>query len=69
MPGDNCSPYPPQTNGKLERFHETLKARLNLFVFASPEARRVAMAKSIEFYNAPAITAKPPLRLVDSAGN
>ncbi len=31
-----CSPYHPQTNGKLERFHETLKARLNLLVFTSP---------------------------------
>jgi hypothetical protein len=38
MLGDNCSPYHPQTNGKLERFHETLKARLNLLVFTSPEA-------------------------------
>ena len=46
-----CSPYHPQTNGKLERFHETLKARLNLLVFTSPEARRAAMAEFIEFYN------------------
>jgi putative transposase len=45
-----CSPYHPQTNGKLERFHETLKARLNLLVFSSPEALRVAMADFIEFY-------------------
>ena len=46
-----CSPYHPQTNGKLERFHETVKARLNLLVFASPEALRAAMAEFIEFYN------------------
>jgi RNA-directed DNA polymerase len=46
-----CSPYHPQTNGKLERFHETLKARLNLLVFTSPEALRVARAEFIEFYN------------------
>jgi transposase InsO family protein len=46
-----CSPYHPQTNGKLERFHETLKARLNLLVFPSPEALRAAMAEFIEFYN------------------
>jgi len=45
------SPYHPQTNGKLERFHETLKARLNLLVFSSPEALRAAMAEFIEFYN------------------
>jgi putative transposase len=46
-----CSPYHPQTNGKLERFHETLKARLNLLVFTSREALRAAMAEFIEFYN------------------
>ena len=46
-----CSPYHPQTNGKLERFPETLKARLNLLVFTSPEALRAAMAEFIEFYN------------------
>ena len=51
MPGDNCSPHYVQTNGKLERFHETLKARLNLLVFTSPEALRAAMAEFIEFYN------------------
>jgi len=47
----HCSPYHPQTHGKLERFHETLKARLNLLVFTSPEALRAAMAEFIEFYN------------------
>ena len=46
-----CSPYHPQTNGKLERFHETLKARLNLLVYTSPEALREAMAEFIGFYN------------------
>jgi transposase InsO family protein len=46
-----CSPYHPQTNGKLERFHEALKARLNLLVFTCPEALRAAMAEFIEFYN------------------
>ncbi len=46
-----CSPHHPQTNGKLERFHETLKARLNLLVYLSPEALRAAMAEFIGFYN------------------
>ena len=32
-----CAPHHPQTNGKLERFHETLKARMNLLVYTSPE--------------------------------
>ena len=32
-----CAPHHPQTNGKIERFHETLKARMNLLVYTSPE--------------------------------
>ncbi len=46
-----CSPHHPQTNGKLERFHQTLKARVNLLVYTSPESLRAAMAEFIEFYN------------------
>jgi transposase InsO family protein len=30
-----CAPRHPQTNGKIERFHETLKARMNLLVYTS----------------------------------
>jgi len=44
-----CSPHHPQTNGKLERFHQTLKKRFNVLVYTSPEAR--AMAVHIEYYN------------------
>jgi putative transposase len=46
-----CSPHHPQTNGKLERFHETLKARTNLLVWTSPEELRRAIEGFIEFYN------------------
>jgi len=46
-----CAPHHPQTNGKIERFHETLKARLNLLVYTSPVQLRAAMAEFIEFYN------------------
>ena len=46
----DCSHQHPQTNGKLERSHETLKARLNLLVFTSPEALLAAMAEFIKFY-------------------
>jgi len=51
MPGDDCPPYHPRTSGKLVCFHETLKARLNLLVFTSPEALRAAIAEFIEFCN------------------
>jgi transposase InsO family protein len=46
-----CSKHHPQTNGKLERFHETLKVQLNLLVHTSPEQLRAAMAEFIECYN------------------
>ena len=46
-----CSPRHPQTNRKLERFHETLKARVNLLVYSSPEELRRAIGEFIEFYN------------------
>ena len=39
-----CAPHHPQTNGKIERFHETLKARLNLLVYTSAEQLREALA-------------------------
>ena len=45
------APHHPQTNGKIERFHETLKARLNLLVYTSAEELRRALAEFIEFYN------------------
>jgi putative transposase len=46
-----CAPHHPQTNGKVERFHETLKARVNLLVYTSPGLLRAAMVEFIEFYN------------------
>lgn len=46
-----CSPHHPQTNGKLERFHQTLKARLNVLVYTRAEVLRWAMAEFIEYYN------------------
>jgi transposase InsO family protein len=46
-----CSPHHPQTNGKLERFHQTAKTRLNVLVYNSPEALERALAEFIEYYN------------------
>jgi hypothetical protein len=47
------APHHPQTNGKLERFHETLKARLNLLVYTSLEVLRTAMADFIRYDHEP----------------
>ncbi len=46
-----CSPHHLQTNGKLERFHQTRRARVNLLVYTRPEQLRAPMAEFIEFYN------------------
>ena len=46
-----CAPHHPQTNGKIERFHETLKARMNLLVYTSPDELRRTMQDFIEYYN------------------
>jgi putative transposase len=46
-----AAPYHPQTNGKLERYHRTAKASVNLFVYTSPEALIEAVAKFVRYYN------------------
>ncbi len=46
-----CAPHHPQTNGKIEHFHETLKARMNLLVYTSPDELRRTMQAFIDYYN------------------
>ena len=46
-----ASPYHPQTNGKLERYHRTAKAKVNLFVYHSPGALSEAMDSFVNYYN------------------
>ena len=46
-----CAPHHPRTNGKIERFHETLKARMNLLVYTSPDHLRRTMQDFIQCYN------------------
>ena len=51
-----CSPHHPQTNGKPERFHENLKARLNLLVYTGPGNHWVPWRTSSTLANAAATT-------------
>jgi hypothetical protein len=46
-----CAPHHPQTNGKIEHFHETLKAHMNLMVYTSPDELRRTMQAFIDYYN------------------
>jgi putative transposase len=46
-----ASPYHPQTNGKLERYHRTAKANINLLVYHSREALEQAMGEFVRHYN------------------
>lgn len=46
-----ASPYHPQTNGKIERYHKTLKQRIYLSVWDSPDHLAEAIDQYIEEYN------------------
>ena len=46
-----ASPYHPQTNGKIERFHKSLKGKVNLMVWDSADALKAELGQFISYYN------------------
>ena len=46
-----AAPYHPQTNGKLERYHQTLKRDLNQVPYEMPSDLEEALAAFVNYYN------------------
>ena len=46
-----ASPYPPQTNGKIERYHKSLKEKIKLYVYDCPNILKEEIGKFISKYN------------------
>jgi transposase InsO family protein len=46
-----AAPYHPQTNGKIERYHRTIKDEINLVLYEMPSELRGAIKTFIEYYN------------------
>ncbi len=44
-------PYHPQTNGKIERYHKSLKKTVKLYVYDCPTELKAEVGKFIRYYN------------------
>jgi len=46
-----ASPYHPQTNGKVERYHRTIKGEINLVPYGVPGELKAVIKAFIKYYN------------------
>ena len=46
-----ASPFHPQTNGKIERYHRTLKGEINQVPYEVPTELKAAIKAFVEYYN------------------
>lgn len=46
-----ASPYHPQTNGKIERYHKSLKSKVKLHTYGCPTKLKAEVGKFISYYN------------------
>ena len=46
-----AAPYHPQTNGKVERYHRTIKGEISLLSYETPTALRKAIRSFVDYYN------------------
>ena len=54
-----AAPYHPQTNGKLERYHQSIKHEVNQVPYEVPGDLEVAIAGFVDYYNNPPLSQSP----------